>query len=100
VILSLLAGGLLHFVVQICFQMAPPADVLLTLSATGIGALGLLCAMILNTGRVMLLPWYFRRRTWAAPPWLQDLAQQQMVTLGGRWAPEVRVAVDARPWAL
>ena len=99
-VLSVLAAVLIHFVSQLCFLTAPPLDVTLTQALVTLGGLALGAGLLLNLLRMLLLPWQVRRRTWPAPAALVARVGLQADTLGLRRAPQVRIAADARSWAL
>ena len=99
-VLGLLGSLLIHFFSQICFRTAPSLDIALTQSLFALGALGISVAVGLNLLRAALLPWHLRRRTWDAPAWLQAQVAEVGGRVGLRRPPAVRVAADARPWAL
>lgn len=100
VLLGLLTVLMAHFVSQVCFLNSPPADVAIAQGLSFIGAAGIAVALTLNGARAVLLPVHLRRRTWDAPPWLQDKVLALVPGMGLRKAPKVRVAADTRPWAL
>lgn len=100
VLLGLLTVLMAHFVSQVCFLSAPPADVAIAQGLSLIGATGIAVAIILNGARAVLLPVHLRRRTWEAPAWLHDKVAALVPGMGLRKAPRVRVAADVRPWAL
>ncbi len=99
IVLSLLGGTLVHFVSQLCFQMAAPLDVTLTTNLAGLGLAGLVGAILLNSLRVLLLPWYIYRRTWAAPAGVQTTVPRLAAEIGLRRPPPVQLILDARPRA-
>ncbi len=99
-ILGLLGVVMAHFLVKTCFIGAPPPDVALSRVLSGVGAVGILAALALNTVRALLLPVHMRRHTWQAPVWLQSRVATLAAQAGLRGRPDVRVSLDARPWAL
>lgn len=100
VLLGLITLLMAHFVSQVCFLNAPPADVAIAQGLSLISAAGIGVALILNGARAVLLPAHLRRRTWEAPRWLQHKVVALVPDTRLRKAPIVRVAADARPWAL
>jgi beta-lactamase regulating signal transducer with metallopeptidase domain len=97
--LVLLSVLMVHFLADVCFLTAPPADVAISQSLTLIGALGIGAAILLNLLRAALLPVHMRRRTWDAPARLQVKAGELAACIGLRNLPAVRVCADALPWA-
>ncbi len=100
VVLGLLTSVMVHFLSQLCFQMAPRLDAAVAQTLSIIGALGIMAAITLNGTRAVLLPVHLRRHTWQAPAWLETRIAQLVAGTGLRYAPRARVAADPRPWAL
>lgn len=98
--LGLLTALMIHFLSQICFAMAPPADAALAQGLFDVGAIGIASAIFLNGARAVLLPIHLHRRTWEAPFWLLDRVEVLAADIGLKRPPTVSVAVDSAPWAL
>ncbi len=99
-VLALLTLVMIHFVTQVCFQMASRLDVGIAETLSFIGAFGIAAAIVLNGGRAVLLPLHLRRRTWQAPDWLEARVANLSCGMGLDRAPSARVAADPQPWAL
>ncbi len=100
VALVLLSVLMAHFLVQVCFWTAPPADVAISEFIILVGAVGICIAIVLNLARAALLPVQMHRRTWEAPARLRAKVRDLAVSTGLRNRTGVRVCADIRPWAL
>jgi beta-lactamase regulating signal transducer with metallopeptidase domain len=98
--LALLSTLMAHFLIAVCFLTAPPIDVAISEVLTVAGAVGIGIAILLNLARATLLPIHLRQRTWDAPAQLQAKVLDLTASTGLRSVPTLRVAADARPWAL